>query len=55
MSVDVIVNVSPLILVVTFVPPAIVSVSPGVMAVEPVSPATVVSETTKSNVPSESS
>ena len=45
------VNVSPLIVVVTFVPPAIVSVSPGVIAVEPVSPATVVSETTKSISP----
>ena len=40
--------------VVAFVPPAIVKVSPGVIPVEPESPATVVSETAKSIVPSES-
>ena len=48
------VRVSPLIAVVAFVPPAMVSVSPGVMPVEPLSPATVVSETAKSSVPSAS-
>ena len=41
--------------VVAFVPPAIVKVSPGVIPVEPESPATVVSETAKSNVLSPSS
>ena len=48
------VNVSPLIAVVAFVPPAIVNVSPGVIPVDPESPATVVSDTAKSISPSSS-
>ena len=49
------VRVSPTMALVAFVPPAIVRVSPGVMPVDPLSPATVVSDTTKSSVPSLSS
>ena len=48
------VRVSPDIALVAFVPPAIVRVSPGGIPVEPLSPATVVSATAKSIVPSAS-